>query len=86
LTPSNENLVVVKTPIAKQSLQSAVAKCLGESPRRARKATRITNQEERSSRTAVSAENIVKREVIELVDVVEEEPKSQEHKGEQKRL
>lgn len=86
LTPSNENLVVVKTPIAKQSLQAAVAKCLGELPQKARKGTRITNQEKRSSHNALSSENIVEREVIELVEVVEEELKSQEDKGEQKQL
>jgi hypothetical protein len=86
LTPSHENLVVVNTPIAKQSLQSAVAKSLAELPIKARKGSRITNHEEFSSRNAANSDTIVQREVIDLVEVVEETPKGQEHKGEQKPL
>jgi hypothetical protein len=85
LTPSNENLVVVNTPIVKESLQSALDQCVGDSPRRARKGTGITSQEEPSSRKAVSSENIVTT-VIDLVEVVEEAPKSQGRKGEQRQL
>lgn len=85
LTPSNENLVVVNTPIAKESLQSALAQCLGELPRKASKATRMTSQEELSSRRTASSENIV-RKVIDLVEVVDEAPKSQGRKGHQRQL
>ena len=85
LTPSNENLLVVNTPIVKESLQSALDQCVGDSPRRARKGTGITSQEEPSSRKAVSSENIVTT-VIDLVEVVEEAPKSQGRKGEQRQL
>ena len=85
LTPSNENLVVVNTPIVKESLQSALAQCLGELPRKAPKTTRIGSQEELSSPRTVSSENIVRR-VIDLVEVVDEAPKSQGRKGHQRQL
>jgi hypothetical protein len=85
LTPSNENLVVVNTPIAKQSLQNALAQCLGDLPRKARKGPWIISQQELSSRKTMSNENIVK-EVIDLVEVVEEAPKSQKRKGKQRQL
>ena len=76
LTPSDENLVVVKTPITRQSLESALAKCLAVLARRARKGNRMTNQEARSAGNAPSSEKSVKGEVIELLDVVEEAAKS----------
>jgi len=76
LTPSNENLVVVKTPIARQSLQKAVAECLGESSKTVRKGSApARDQEERPSAHAAVNETIVNAEVIELVDVVQEAPK-----------
>ena len=76
--PANANIIVVSTPITKQSLQSALAQCLGELPRRARKSTRTRNPEGLHFRNAVISEH---REVIDLVEVVEEAPGSQEPKG-----
>jgi len=76
--PIDDNFVAVRTPIAKKSLQSAVAQCLGESPKRAGKRTRTTDQEDRPSRNAAASEEPIKGEVIELVDVVEEVPKIQD--------
>jgi hypothetical protein len=78
LAPSNDNLVWVNTPIAKQSLQSALTQCLGELPRSARKKTRPTSREKLSSRDAANCGNPLNREVIDLVEVVEEPPKNRE--------
>ncbi|MGE5307249.1 MAG: hypothetical protein ACM3TN_28415 [Alphaproteobacteria bacterium] len=76
--PIDENFVAVRTPILKKSLQSAVAQCLGELPKRAGKRTRTTDQGQRSSRNVAASAEPVKGEVIELVDVVEETPKIQD--------
>jgi hypothetical protein len=76
--PIDENFVAVGTPIARKSLQSAVAQCLGELPKRAGKRTRTTDQEDHPSGNAAVSEKPVRGEVIELVDVVEEVPKIQD--------
>ena len=76
LAPTREKLVVVRRPIGRQSLQNAVAECLGESSETVRKGSALAqHQEERPTAHAVVNEKIVKAEVIELVDVVKEAPK-----------
>jgi hypothetical protein len=84
--PSHANFVAVTTPLAKESLQSAVAQCVGELPKRDGKRTRTTDQEDRPSRNAAASEERVQEKVIELVDVVEEVPKIQQHKRQLKEL
>jgi hypothetical protein len=81
LTPSKDKLVMVKTPIAKQSLQKAVAECLEELSKAGRKSARAADEEELPSHHAMSSEKIEKEQVIELVDVVEEAPQLQKNKG-----
>ena len=76
--PIDENFVAVRTPILKKSLQSAVAQCLGELPKRAGKRARTTDHQDRPSLNVAASEEPVKGEVIELVDVVEETPKIQD--------
>jgi hypothetical protein len=76
LVPTREKLVVVKRPISRQSLQKAVAECLGESAKTIRKGSApARDQKERPTVHAVVNEKIVKAEVIELVDVVQDAPK-----------
>ena len=78
LSPCNANIVVVTTPITKQSLQSALAQCLGQSGQKPRKTTRTKNPQDFRFRNAAIGEHDVKREVIDLVEVVEEAPSNQE--------
>jgi hypothetical protein len=76
LTPTRANFVVMDTPIAKQTLQSALAQCLGDSPGGRRKNMRQTGRDAISSRHRMKGDKGVKREVIDLVEVVEEGPES----------
>jgi len=76
LVPTREKLVVIKRPIERQSLQKAVAECLGEAAKTIREGSApARDQEERSTAHAMVGEKIVKAEVIELLDVVQEAPK-----------
>jgi hypothetical protein len=76
LVPTREKLVVVKKPIGRESLQKAVAECLGESSKKVRNGgAPARDQEERSTAQDMVDENIAKAEVIELVDVVQDAPK-----------
>ena len=76
--PIDENFVAVRTPIAKMSLLSALAQCLGELPNRAGKRVRTTDHQDCPSLNAAASEEPAKGEVIELVDVVEEVHKIQD--------
>jgi hypothetical protein len=76
LVPTRERLVVVKRPIGRESLQKAMAECLGESSKTVRNGgAPAPDREERSTAQAVGNEKIAKAEVIELVDVVQDAPK-----------
>jgi hypothetical protein len=69
--PNNGRLVRVNTPIAKQSLQDALAECLEEFTRGPGEGLPQTGRAANSSRAAVTRDGI-KREIIDLVEVVEE--------------
>ncbi len=75
LVPKREKLVVIERPIARQSLEKAVAECLGESPK-----DNIPVREEQESSTdhAAAREKIAQADVIELVEVVQEAPKGKQ--------
>jgi hypothetical protein len=76
VVPTREKLIVLKRPIGRQSLQKAVADCLGESAKTVGKGKApARDQEQRSTAHAVVDGKIAKAEVIELVDVVQDAPK-----------
>lgn len=76
--PIREKLVIVKRPIGRQSLQKAVAKCLGESATTERKQKApAPKRKPRSTAPAAVNDESVRDNVIELVDVVQESPTSQ---------
>ena len=80
VAPTREKLVVLKSPIGRQSLQKAVADCFGESGKTLRKGRApARDQVERSTAHAVVNEKIAKAEVIELVEVVQEAPKRKQN-------
>src|SRR5262249_30653472 len=80
--PERENLVLLRGPMAREILQSALAKCLGISTGARRNGTPpVADQHSRATAevTANDAKDVVSTvtrnaQLIELVDVVEEGP------------
>jgi hypothetical protein len=81
-TPKREKLVLMKRPLARETLQSSLAECLGTSSGSKRNGTVSAQAQEtrRSSEGAAEQE----AEFIELVDVVEEGPGRRTRKNQQK--
>jgi hypothetical protein len=77
--PNKGNVALIHMPIDKQTLQRALADCLGDLRRSARTGARTTPREKLSSEDVAAS---IKGEVIDLVEVVEEAPKSLEGNGE----
>jgi len=79
--PARDNLVVLSGPIQKESLQSAVAKCLGVSPSKL-DGTASTSPKESMATKGVRtpASQSSGPQIIELVDVVAEPPESRKNR------
>ena len=79
LVPAREKLIVIERPIGRQSLQKALAECLGESSKPAGEGNGpVRDEKERPTPYAVVDQTIVQGGVIDLVDVVQEAPKPKE--------
>ena len=78
--PARDKLVVLSGPIQKESLQSAVTKCLGASPSK-RDGTASTSAKESMATKEVRtpASQSSGPQIIELVDVVAEPPESRKN-------
>src|SRR5215475_9811714 len=77
--PAREGLVVLMGPIQKESLQSAVTKCLGISS--SKSTTSIAAKESMTTKELSAAmPQSTSPQIIELVDVVEEPPASRKNK------
>lgn len=75
LAPAREKVLVVKRPIGRQSLQRAVAECLGESAKTGRREKAPAPEREPCSIALAAVNDESPRAgVIELVDVVQESP------------
>ena len=91
--PKLERVVVMERPIAKEALQSSVAECLGISTRSKQNGgVPARDQETQSSPKATAKENTniapaaaADSKVIELVDVVEDEPGQRTTKSQPKK-
>src|SRR5215510_994663 len=71
--PAREGLVVLTGPIQKESLQSAVTKCLGTSS--SKRTTSIAAKESMTAKElSATMPQSTSPQIIELVDVVEEPP------------
>ena len=81
--PGKSKCVQVNTPIARHTLQTALAECLDELPRSARNKTRPGNREKPSSDEEASRQASVTRQIIDLVEVVEEGFGSHEGDGQE---
>jgi CheY-like chemotaxis protein len=81
--PARDNLVMLTGPIQKDTLQSAVAKCLGISSSKQNGSVlakeRMTTKESRT----VAVSQVTGPQVIELVDVVAEPPARRKSKKQQ---
>jgi DNA-binding NtrC family response regulator len=83
--PARDKLVVLTRPVQKDSLQSAVAKCLGISSSKQNSTTSIPAKEPMATkepRTATASQG-TGPQIIELVDVVAEPPESRKTKKQQ---
>ena len=83
--PARDKLVVLTGPIQKESLQSAVTKCLGISFSKQNSTTSIPTKEPMATkepRTAMASQG-TGQQIIELVDVVAEPPESKKTKKQQ---
>jgi DNA-binding NtrC family response regulator len=74
--PAHDKLIVLTSPIQKDTLQSAITKCLDRSPSEQSGTARTPATERRATREArnVAAQQAVGPQIIELVDVVAEPP------------
>src|SRR5215510_1315963 len=80
--PARDKLVVLSEPIQKESLQSAVAKCLGVSPSKLDGTASTSAKESMATkevRTVTSSQSSGPQ-IIELVDVVAEPPESRKNR------
>jgi hypothetical protein len=83
--PARDKLVVLTGPIQKESLQSAVTKCLGISSSKQNSTTSIPAKEPMATkepRTSTASQG-TGPQIIELVDVVAEPPESRKAKKQQ---
>jgi len=83
--PARDKLVVLTGPIQKESLQSAVTKCLGSSSSKQNSTTSVSAKEPMATkepRTATASQG-TGPQIIELVDVVAEPPESRKTKKQQ---
>jgi len=83
--PGRDNLVILTGPIQKDTLQSAVAKCLGISSSKQNGTAGILAKEPmatKETRTATASQG-TGPQIIELVDVVAEPPESRKNKKQQ---
>jgi hypothetical protein len=76
--PKREKLVIVKRPVSRQAIRAALAECLAQDLKAGGGAGN-SNPENAAAATAKA------RNVIELVDVVEEAPARKQSKGERKK-
>jgi len=83
--PARDKLVVLSGPIQKESLQSAVTKCLGASPSKLDDTTGTSAKESmaRKEVRTVTASQSSGPQIIELVDVVAEPPESKKNRKQQ---
>jgi hypothetical protein len=84
--PVRDKLVVLTGPIQKESLQSAVTKCLGISSSKQNSTTSVPVKEPIATKeptTATTPQN-TGPQIIELVDVVAEPPESRKNKKQTK--
>ena len=92
-TPSRDNLVRIKRPIAREALLSALAECLGRSfgPKRSAPATEARQGERSSSKAAAkekkssASATAQQARFIELVEVVEEGPGVKKGKAQERK-
>jgi hypothetical protein len=83
--PARDNLVMLTGPIQKDTLQSAVAKCLGISSSKQNGSAGILAKERMTTKesTTVAVSQVTGPQVIELVDVVAEPPARRKSKKQQ---
>lgn len=81
--PGKGKFVRVNRPINKHTLQTALAECLEELPRIAPGKPRPRNRERLASRDEANRADPVNREIIDLVEVVEEGFESHEGNGQE---
>ena len=83
--PARDNLVMLTGPIQKDTLQSAVAKCLGISSSKQNGTAGILAKERMATKEAstVAVSQVTGPQVIELVDVVAEPPGRKKSKKQQ---
>lgn len=84
---AHDKLIVLASPIQKDTLQSAITKCLDRSPSK-QNVTASTPAKERMATTEArnaAAPQAVGPQIIELVDVVAEPPKRRKSKIQEKR-
>ena len=83
--PAYDNLVVLTRPIQKDTLQSAVAKCLGISSSKQNGTAGMLAKERMATKEASTAAvpQVAGPQVIELVDVVAEPPERKKSKKQQ---
>ena len=81
--PARDKLVVLSGPIQKESLQSAVTKCLGISS--SKRTTSIAAKESMTTKElSATMPQSTSPQIIELVDVVEEPPVSRKNRKQTK--
>ena len=80
--PAREGLVVLMGPIQKESLQSAVTKCLSISS--SKRTTSIAAKESMTKEPSATMPQSTSPQIIELVDVVEEPPASRKNRKQTK--
>ena len=83
--PARDNLVMLTGPIQKDTLQSAVAKCLGISSSKQNGSAGILAKERMTTKesTTVAVSQVTGPQVIELVDVIAEPPARRKSKKQQ---
>ena len=83
--PSRNKLMVLTKPIQKETLQSAVATCLGGSLPAKQNGTGRLSAKGATGATAKDSRNPAVAPIIELVDVVEESPERKSHNQQQRK-